>query len=83
MFLTLPTSLATLSFFLGFRDSYEHSSQNVLRAPRRFTTGIALKIVPMMPIYSFCQETRRIPRRAEVYKTTLKYILEQLLKYQS
>jgi len=70
--------LATLSFFPGF---CEHSSQNVPHAPRRFTTGIALKIVPMMPIYSFCQEMRRIPHSAEMYKTMLKFILKQLLKY--
>lgn len=46
--------LSTLSFFPGFRDSDEHSSQNVLRAWRRFTIEIALKIASMMPIYSSC-----------------------------
>lgn len=78
MFLTPPTSHVSPRYpsSPGFRDSCEHSSQAVLCASRRFTTGIALKIAPMTPIYSSCREMNYILRSRKVCKTirtTLKY----------
>jgi len=59
MFLTPPTS----HVWPRYPSSLDSAiAVNILRrmffAPRRFTTGIALKIAPMMPIYSFCREMR-------------------------